>query len=67
MSQGSDKAKKMLESDRWQNMSSAEFSFLVNGLFGMPAQIKQDLLEMRQPQQRLDVILEIVNSIQQSF
>jgi hypothetical protein len=57
----------MLESDRWQNMSSVGFSFLVNGLFGMPGQIKQDLLEMRQPQQRLDAILETVNSIQQSF
>jgi len=34
-------------------------------LIGMPTEDKQALLEMRQPQKRLDVILEIVNSVQQ--
>jgi hypothetical protein len=40
---------------------------MVNGLFGMPAKIKQDILEMRQPQQRLDALLKLLNSIQPSF
>jgi hypothetical protein len=53
----------MLESEQWQNLTPAQFSFRVNGLFGMPAGIKQEILEMRQPQQRLDVILKMLNSI----
>ncbi len=65
ISDGNDEVQKMLSDDNWQKMSPVEFSFLVNGLIGMPAEIKQDLLEMRQPQQRLDTILEMVNSIQQ--
>jgi hypothetical protein len=65
ISYGNDEVQKMLSDDNWQKMSPVEFSFLVNGLIGMPAEIKQDLLEMRQPQQRLDTILEMVNSIQQ--
>jgi Lon protease-like protein len=65
ISHGNDEVQKMLKSDHWQNMSPVEFSFLVNGLIGMPTEDKQALLEMRQPQMRLDVILEIVNSVQQ--
>jgi Lon protease-like protein len=65
ISHGNDEVHKMLVGDHWQNMSAVEFSFLVNGLLAMPAEIKQGLLEMRQPQQRLDAILERVNSIQQ--
>ena len=65
ISHGNDEFQKMLVGKRWQTMSPVEFSFLVNGLIAMPAEIKQDLLEMRQPQQRLDAILEMVNTIQQ--
>ena len=65
ISHGNDEIQKMLTGERWQTMSPVEFSFLVNGLIGMPTEIKQDLLEMRHPQQRLDVILDMVNSIQQ--
>lgn len=64
---GKDEFQKMMASEQWQNLSAVEFSFMVNSLFGMPADIKQDILEMRQPQLRLDAILEMVNSIQQSF
>ena len=46
----------MLSGDHWQKMSPVELSFIMNGLIGMPAGVKQDLLEMRQPQQRLDAI-----------
>jgi Lon protease-like protein len=62
-----DKAKKMLASEQWQNLSAAQFSFMVNGLFGMPAGTKQEILEMRQPQQRLDALLKLLNAIQPSF
>lgn len=67
ISHSNDEVQKMLASDLWQNMSAVEFSFLVNGLIGMPPEIQQDLLEMRQPQQRLDTILEMVNSIPQTL
>jgi Lon protease-like protein len=67
ISHGNDEVQTMLAGDHWQNISSVEFSFLVNGLIAMPADIKQDLLEMRQPQKRLDKILEMVNSIQPSL
>jgi len=63
ISHGNDEFQKMLAGDHWQNMSPVEFSFLVNGLFAMPAEIKQNLLEMRRPQERLDAILKMVNSI----
>ncbi|MFT7672055.1 MAG: Lon protease-like protein [Gammaproteobacteria bacterium] len=65
ISHGNDEAQTMLTGDHWQNMSPVEFSFLVIGLIGMSAEIKQNLLEMRQPQQRLNAILEVVNSIKQ--
>ncbi len=67
ISHGNDDAQKMLAGDYWQKISPLEFSFLVNGLIAMPVDFKQDLLEMRQPQQRLDAILKMVNSIQQTF
>ena len=57
----------MLKSEHWQNLSAVEFSFMVNSLFGIPADIKQDLLEMTDTQQRLDFILDMLNSIQSSF
>ena len=67
ISHGNDEVQTMLTGDYWQNMSPVEFSFLVNGLISMPADVKQDLLEMKQPQERLDTILNMVNSIQQPF
>ena len=63
ISHGNDDVQKILAKEHWQNMSSIEFSFLVTGLIAMPAEIKQDLLEMRRPQERLDAILKMVNSI----
>lgn len=57
----------MLASEQWQNLSATQFSFMVNGLFGMPAKIKQEILEMRHPQQRLETLLKLLNTIQQSF
>ncbi len=64
---GNNEFQKMLASDEWQNLSAVEFSFMVNGLFGMPAEIKQEILEMRQPQQRLDALLKLLNAIKQNF
>lgn len=63
ISHGNDEVQKILAGDHWQAMSPVEFSFLVNGLIAMPAEFKQDLLEMRRPQQRLDAILEMMNSV----
>ena len=63
ISHGNDEVQKILAEEHWQKMSSIEFSFLVNGLIAMPAEIKQNLLEMRRPQERLDAILKMVNSI----
>jgi hypothetical protein len=57
----------MLKSDHWQKLTAVEFSFIVNSLFGIPAEIKQDLLEMFDTQQRLEFILDMLNSIQSSF
>lgn len=64
---GNDEFLKMLASDKWQNLSAVEFSFMVNGLFDMPAKIKQEILEMRQPKQRLDALLKLLNAIKQNF
>lgn len=64
---GNDEFQKMLSSDEWQSLSPVEFSFMVNGLFGMPANIKQEILEMRQPQQRLNALLKLLNTIEQTF
>jgi Lon protease-like protein len=67
ISHGNDEVQTMLKGDYWQNMTPVKFSFLVNGLIGMPTDVKQNILEMKQPQQRLDTILNMVNSIQQPF
>lgn len=64
---GNDEFQKMLASEKWQSLSAVEFSFMVNGLFDMPAKIKQEILEMRQPKQRLDALLKLLNPIKQSF
>jgi Lon protease-like protein len=63
ISYGNDEVQKILAKEHWQNMSPIEFSFLVNALIAMPAEIKQNLLEMRRPQERLEAILKMVNSI----
>ena len=67
MSHNNEEATKMLTSDKWKNLSASDFSFMVNALFGMPACTKQGILEMRHPQQRLDALLKLLNSIQQTF
>jgi len=63
ISHGNAEIQKILAGDHWQNMSPLEFSFLVNSLLAMPTETKQNLLEMKHPQQRLDLILEALNSI----
>ncbi len=67
ISYGNEEVQEIFAGEYWQAMSPVEFSFLVNGLIAMPAEIKQNLLEMKRPQQRLDAILEMVNSIKQDF
>ena len=67
MSHSNEEAIKMLTSDQWQDLSTTEFSFMVNGSVGMPIDIKQGILEMRHPQQRLEALLKLLNYIQSSF
>lgn len=62
LSHGNEEFQKMLASDEWQNLSAVKFSFMVNGLLGMPAEIKQEILEMKHPQQRLDALLKLLNA-----
>jgi Lon protease-like protein len=58
-----EQAQEMLKSDHWQAMPAQEFSFAVAGLMGMPPETAQELLEMTNAQQRLDTMLEMINSI----
>ena len=57
------RAQKMLNSSRWQEMPAHEFSFAVAGLLVMPSEISQQLLEMTHPQARLDAVLEMINTM----
>ncbi|HDY84590.1 hypothetical protein LCGC14_0741300 [marine sediment metagenome] len=63
ISYGNNEVQEILAGEYWQTKPPIEFSFLVNSLIAMPAEFKQNLLEMRHPQQRLDAILELLNSI----
>lgn len=49
-------------SDTWQLMPAQAFSFAIAGVVGMPADTAQRLLEMTSPQQRMDTILDLLNS-----
>jgi Lon protease-like protein len=54
----------VLKSDYWQHMTAVEFSFLVIGMVGMDAGLKQELLEMTEPIARLERVLAIINQLQ---
>lgn len=56
-------AQAMLSSGHWQEMPAQTFSFAVAGLLAMPPNASQALLEMTSAQQRLDTVLEMINSI----
>jgi len=58
-----EKAQAELKSAHWQNMSAHKFSFVIAGLLGMPPETSQRLLEMTNPQQRLDDVLGMINEI----
>jgi hypothetical protein len=53
----------MLNSVHWQAMPSQAFSFAVAGLLGMPPETSQALLEMTSAQERLDTVLEMINTM----
>jgi Lon protease-like protein len=48
--------------DFWQSMPAHDFSFAIAGVVGMPADIAQRLLEMTRPQQRMETILDLLNT-----
>lgn len=56
----------VLQDDFWQTMPPLRFSFAVASLLGIDAPMKQQLLEMTDPQQRLGTVLELLNSIGKS-
>ncbi len=56
-------AQETLNSEHWQTMPAQTFSFAVAGLLGMPSETSQALLEMTSAQQRLDTILEMINTM----
>lgn len=60
---GNEDAQKMLNSERWQAMPAQSFSFAVAGLLGIPPEVSQTLLEMTSAQERLDTILEMINTM----
>ena len=56
-------AQEILKSDEWQGMTAHKFSFAVAGLLGMAPDTAQALLEMTSAQQRLETVLEMINSL----
>ena len=60
---GNEDAQTMLNSEHWQAMPAQSFSFAVAGLLGIPPEISQTLLEMTSAQERLDTILEMINTM----
>ncbi|MEM1110550.1 MAG: LON peptidase substrate-binding domain-containing protein [Pseudomonadota bacterium] len=63
LTHGNDQAQDMLNSEHWQEMPALKFSFAVAGCLAMPPDISQSLLEMTSPQQRLDNVLDMINSL----
>jgi hypothetical protein len=63
LTHSSDKMQDLLNGDYWQTMPAEKFSFAVTGLLGLDPELKQDLLEMTNPQQRLGTVLELLNGI----
>ncbi len=57
---------KVLHDAFWQDMPALQFSFAVTGLLGTDPEVKQQLLEMTDPQQRLSTVLALLNSLGQS-
>ena len=53
----------MLKSDHWRLMPAHKFSFAVAGLLAMAPDTSQALLEMTDAQQRMDTVLEMINTI----
>lgn len=51
----------LLKDPQWQDMTASQFSFCVMGLIGLDSSVKQQLLEMTSPVQRLDSVLQLLN------
>jgi Lon protease-like protein len=58
-----EEVQQVLSADFWQQMPAIQFSFAVSNLLGTDAAVKQQLLEMTHPQQRLGTVLAMLNSI----
>ena len=51
-----------IESDFWQTMPAQPFSFAIAGTLGLPPDVAQQLLETTSTQERLDAVLNLLNS-----
>ena len=58
-----EEAQQALNDDFWQKMSALRFSFAVTSLMGTDAGVKQQLLEMTDPNKRLTTVLALLNTI----
>jgi Lon protease-like protein len=63
LTHANEQAQEMLQSEFWQSMPATDFSFAVAGLLGMPADTAQHLLEMTDAQQRLTMVLDMINAM----
>ncbi len=54
---------RVLHDKFWQDMPAQQFSFAVTGLLGTTPDVKQQLLEMTDPQHRLTTVLALLNSV----
>ena len=59
-----EQAQEMLSSNHWQAMPAQKFSFAILGMLGMLPEDAQALLEMTNAQERLDMVLEMINAIE---
>ena len=60
LTHGTPEYQEALKSDYWQKMAAQDFSFSVMGLLGMDADLKQEILEMTEPTERLEKTLALL-------
>lgn len=53
----------LLKSDEWQGKSPLSFSFAIFGLVHLEADLQQQVLEIRSPVERLELLLTLLNDV----
>lgn len=59
---GTPELQAQFNSEFWQAMPARDFSFAIAGVLGMPADSAQHMLEMTSAQQRMNTVLDLLNS-----